>query len=77
VTFSTCVPASPRPPPGLADNAGAPIPPEAALPRLRALLARPDVAASGVVPRFQVNLLKDPDTLLPLQGGQRAYVEVT
>jgi hypothetical protein len=47
------------------------------LPRLRALLARPDVAASGVVPRFQVNLLKDPDTLLPLQGGQRAYVEVT
>jgi hypothetical protein len=44
---------------------------------LRALLARPAVVASGVVPRLQVNLLKDPDTLLLLQGGQRAYVEVS
>lgn len=43
---------------GLADNAGAPVPPEAALPRLRALLARPDVAASGVIPRFQVTVLR-------------------
>jgi adenosine deaminase CECR1 len=43
---------------GLSDNSGRPIPAEDALPMLERRLAAPDVAASGVVVRFQMVVLR-------------------